>query len=140
MEIYGKIVGIRLSREGISQNGNAYQIHSVAIDGSENLAFEVFGTKEYIEKYGIIEGNEGKFNLKIERSDYNGKYYTRVSMANPRTDFTPLQKSQKPMTEGEALVQATKDTIEAANAAAASTAPASPAVAPADEKKGDLPF
>lgn len=99
-----------------------------------NYQISLFGA-DRIKEHNLKEGDKVLVDLAPGTArEYNGRWYN---------DDCQLISLKHILTEGEALVQTTKETIDAANAAAASTAPASPAVAPADEKKeeGDgLPF
>ena len=113
MEVFGKVSDIVLSREGTSQStGNKYQIHTVVVQGSDNVCFEVFGTLEHLQKNGIVKGAEGKFIIKTEANYYNGKYYQRMSLDNIRNDFKPLGGA--PKTEAQQQVEAVAQAAEAA--------------------------
>lgn len=95
-----------------------------------NYQISLFGA-DRIKEHNLKEGDKVLVDLAPGTArEYNGRWYN---------DDCQLISLKHILTEGEALVQATKETIEAANAAA-STAPSAQAVAPADEKKGDLPF
>lgn len=134
MEVFGKVSDIVLSREGTSQStGNKYQIHTVVVQGSDNICFEVFGTLEHLQKNGIVKGAEGKFIIKTEANYFNGKYYQRNSLNDIRRDFTPLVGSEAPKakTEAEAQVEAIAQTADVVKSEGEQKAPV-----PTD----DLPF
>lgn len=113
MEVFGKVSDIVLSREGTSEStGNKYQVHTVVVQGSDNVCFEAFGTMEHLAKFGIVKGAEGKFTLKTEANFYNGKYYQRIKLDNIRNDFKPL--GGIPKTEAQQQVEAVAQAAEAA--------------------------
>lgn len=142
MEIFGKITTIDATVTGTSSNtGNTWSRTSVEITevgGSypSNMRFDIFGDHKHLAKQGITLGAVGTMRYECHVEEYNGKRFNRFS----RVNFSPYMAQQPPKTETEAYMQNSQAT---ANAAAASTAPSAPAVAPAEEKKeeGDgLPF
>lgn len=137
MEVFGKVSDIVLSREGTSAaSGNPYQLQTVVVAGSDNVCFEVFGTMEHLAKNGIIKGAEGKFILKTEVSNYNGKYYQRMRLDNIRNDWKPLGgttikvevKDDEANKQMDAMSQAKTDAVGIE------------APAPTPQPTGDLPF
>lgn len=138
MEFYGKIKAIVLAREGVTKmSGNPYQIHNVVVEGSESVVFEVYGTREHMEKYGLVEGAEGKFTVKTEANAYQDRWYQRMSMVDVRRDFKPLANSNpsEPKTEGQLQHEVVAGAAQAANTPTNQTAPAE-----APKPNDDLPF
>lgn len=141
MEITAKVYLALERQKGVSERtGNSWSKQEFVIETMES----------YPRKYKISIFGEDRLNeLNLKTGDkivaeiapgtareYNGRWYS---------DDPVVRSIKRLLTEGEALVQATKETIDYArvNASSGASATSAPAVAPADEKKeeGDgLPF
>ena len=139
MEIFGKVQKVVLAREGVAKmSGNHYQIHNVVVAGSDNVVFEVYGTAEHLQKHGMVEGAEGKFTIKTEVNEYQGRIYQRMSMMDISRDFVPLVSSQPKPAEPKTEAQLQHEAMaEAAQAAKTETKPAE---TQAPQPNDDLPF
>lgn len=139
MELFGKIQKVVLAREGVAKmSGNHYQIHNVVVAGSDNVVFEVYGTAEHLQKHGMVEGAEGKFTIKTEVNEYQGRIYQRMSMMDISRDFVPLVSSQPKPAETKTEAQLQHETMAAA--AQAAKTETNPAETQVPQPNEDLPF
>lgn len=123
MEIEGKIIQELPRQEGVSKAGNPWKKREWVLETfgqyPRKVKFHVFGDRS--DTIGIETGNNYRLSFDLESREFNGRWYTDVSVY-----------AAAPMTEGGGAPQ------PVSHPAAAAIPPADPFGAPAGND--DLPF
>lgn len=148
MELTGKVIAVLPLQSGVSQRtGNpwAKQDYVIEIPGQfpRRVAFEVFG-EDKIRQLNIQMGEEITVSFDINASEYQGKWYNKISAWQVTRGANGVNGQQKAPAQQQAPVQQSLFNQPAAAAPAPSVAPApQPTVQDAGQAGGEadgLPF
>lgn len=103
--ITGEITNVMPIKTGISKKGNEWASQSYVIkdENGDKLVFEVFG-QDKIDNYNLTAGTRASVTVKVESSEWNGKWFTKVSCTECISGNAPKQqnvveKDNKPTTQ-----------------------------------------
>lgn len=148
MELTGKVIAVLPLQSGVSQRtGNpwAKQDYVIEIPGQfpRRVAFEVFG-EDKIRQLNIQMGEEITVSFDINASEYQGKWYNKISAWQVTRGTNGVNGQQQAPAQQQAPVQQSLFNQPAAAAPAPSVAPApQPTVQDAGQAGGEadgLPF